>query len=104
MYKQTIVKTYFGKKMISFLLQLNEITPYIDGTLMYGVGKAWTDSIRELSEEYPGRLKAQDPSVPISESFPADNDIKLPMANPPPPREHELKPVARFWRTYLINS
>lgn len=78
--------------------QLNEITPYIDGTLMYGVGKAWTDAIRELSEKYPGRLKAQDPSAPISESFPADNDIKLPMANPPPPREHELKPVARFWR------
>ncbi|XP_053406292.1 dual oxidase 2-like [Mercenaria mercenaria] len=78
--------------------QLNEITPFIDGTLMYGVGKAWTDAIRELSEEKPGRLKAQDPSSPISQSFPADNDIKLPMANPAPPREHELKPVARFWR------
>ncbi|KAL4227430.1 hypothetical protein ACF0H5_012874 [Mactra antiquata] len=78
--------------------QLNEITPYIDGNLMYGAGKAWTDSIRELSEIYPGRLKAQDPSVPIKDSFPADNDIRLPMANPPPPREHELKPVGRFWR------
>lgn len=77
--------------------QLNEITPYIDGTLMYGVGKAWTDAIRELSEKYPGRLKAQDPSVPIHQSFPADNEIRLPMANPPPPREHELKPVKRFW-------
>ncbi|WAR00874.1 DUOX2-like protein [Mya arenaria] len=77
--------------------QLNEITPFIDGTLMYGPGKAWTDAIRELSEEFPGRLKALDPRANIKDSFPALNDIRLPMANPPPPREHELKPIKRFW-------
>ena len=78
--------------------KLNENTPYIDGSLFYGPAKAWTDAIRELSEVKKGRLKAIDPSVPIKESFPAVNDIRLPFANPPTPREHELKKVARFWR------
>ena len=64
---------------------------------MYGPGKAWTDAIRELSSTKPGRLKALDINAPIDRSFPALNDIKLPMANPPPPREHKLKPVKRFW-------
>ncbi|XP_052282724.1 dual oxidase 2-like isoform X1 [Dreissena polymorpha] len=77
--------------------QLNEITPYIDGTLMYGPGKAWTDAIRELSETHKGRLKGLDPSVPVKDSFPALNDLLLPFANPPPPREHNMKPVKRFW-------
>lgn len=78
--------------------QLNEITPYIDGTLMYGPGKAWTDAIREFKG---GRLKAKVPDPErkkINESFPADNDIRLPFANPPAPRDHFLRPVNRFWR------
>lgn len=69
---------------------------------MYGPGKAWTDAIRELNEEFPGRLKALDPKVSINRMFPALNDIRLPMANPPPPREHELKPVKRFWGMFSV--
>ena len=85
-----------------YLKQLNEITPYIDGTLMYGPGKAWTDAIRELSETHKGRLKGLDPSVPVKDSFPALNDLLLPFANPPPPREHNMKPVKRFWSEYNV--
>ena len=29
--------------------------------------------------------------------FPAYNDIRLPFANPPPPRDHTLKPIKRFF-------
>lgn len=71
---------------------------------MYGPAKAWTDAIREFSEEYKGRLKALDPKAPISQSFPGLNDVRLPMANPPPPREHKLKPVKRFWSKLLRQS
>ena len=89
--------------------QLNEITPYIDGQLMYGVARAWTDAIREFSG---GRLLSLDAElpmaqrVPINESLPALNTIRLPFANPPnpraeggpPPGNARLQPVARFWR------
>lgn len=98
------IKKIFDSTFVHRLIkQLNEITPYIDGTLMYGPGKAWTDAIREFSPEKPGRLKARDVSAPIHQSFPALNDINLPLANPPPPREHRLKPVSRFWgKCYVI--
>jgi len=76
-----------------FSPQLNEITPFIDGTLFYGPAKAWTDAIRSFKD---GRLKAMDESDNIKDSFPAKNDIRLPFANPPPPRDHILKPVHRF--------
>ncbi|KAK3098032.1 hypothetical protein FSP39_015507 [Pinctada imbricata] len=79
--------------------QLNEITPYIDGTLFYGPGKAWTDAIREFRFGY---LKAKVPSSldnrQYNVQFPADNDIRLPFANPPNPRDHELNPVKRYFR------
>ncbi|KAK6179799.1 hypothetical protein SNE40_012075 [Patella caerulea] len=75
--------------------QLNEITPYIDGGLMYGTSKAWTDTLRSFKD---GKLLSNDESQLIPESFPVKNTIRLPMANPPPPREHELKPVNRFYR------
>ncbi|XP_062620936.1 dual oxidase 2-like [Saccostrea cucullata] len=79
--------------------QLNEITPYLDGQLMYGPARTWTDAIREFRG---GKLLALDPSKPVQESLPAINDIRLPFANPPNPRENtrerRLLPVARFWR------
>ncbi|ESO87606.1 hypothetical protein LOTGIDRAFT_235056 [Lottia gigantea] len=75
--------------------QLNEITPYIDGGLMYGTSKAWTDTLRSFKN---GELLAEGNEEDIKLSFPNQNDIRLPMANPPPPREHILKPVNRFYR------
>ncbi|KAK3606293.1 hypothetical protein CHS0354_037969 [Potamilus streckersoni] len=79
--------------------QLNEITPYLDGGLFYGTAKAWTDAIREFKDgQLRGRLAALDPNADIRDSFPALNTMRLPFANPPPPREHVLKPVRRFWR------
>ncbi|XP_021358388.1 dual oxidase 2-like isoform X2 [Mizuhopecten yessoensis] len=73
--------------------QLNEITPYLDGTLIYGPAKAWTDAIRAFKD---GKLKASNPDDPIKDSFPAKNTIRLPFANPPAPRQHTLRPVSRF--------
>ncbi|XP_076444374.1 dual oxidase 2-like [Babylonia areolata] len=75
--------------------QLNEITPYIDGNLMYGAGKAIADAVRSFEG---GRLAARDGSANIKDSFPIGNDIRLPMANPPSPRDHVLRPVDRFYR------
>ncbi|KAK3766013.1 hypothetical protein RRG08_002256 [Elysia crispata] len=71
--------------------QLNEITPYMDGTLFYGPGKAAEDAIRSFKD---GFLKTT--SQNIKESFPQINSIRLPYANPPSPRDHQLKPVSRF--------
>lgn len=68
--------------------QLNEITPWIDGGLMYGTSKAWADALRSFVN---GTLAG-------SSEYPAYNEIRLPMANPPPPRDHYLKPVTRFFK------
>ncbi|KAK3098182.1 hypothetical protein FSP39_016935 [Pinctada imbricata] len=75
--------------------QINEISAYLDGTLFYGPGKAWTDAIREFRG---GRLLADNSSKPLQEQFPAPNDFRLPFANPPPPRDHYLKSNTRFFR------
>ena len=64
---------------------------------MYGPGKAWTDAIREFKD---GRLKTNDSTAYINASFPAVNDIRLPFANPPAPRDHFLRPVNRFWSKF----
>lgn len=80
---------------------MNEITPYFDGQLMYGIAKAWTDAIRLHKS---GELLALDQSLPVRDSLPALNNIRLPFANPPNPREkgaaNRLRPVGRFWRKY----
>ncbi|XP_066271340.1 dual oxidase 2-like isoform X5 [Branchiostoma lanceolatum] len=86
--------------------QLNEITAFLDGGLMYGVTKAWADALRLLSSESGkrGRLASCfDQGVAgcvedVAGSYPAYNTIGLPMANPPPPRDHYLKPSQRFFK------
>ena len=36
--------------------------------------------------------------------FPIENTLGLPLANPPPPRDHpQLKPVYRFFSKFLHN-
>ncbi|KAK4871803.1 hypothetical protein RN001_015927 [Aquatica leii] len=83
--------------------QLNEITPYIDGGLMYGITKQWADSLRTYSN---GTV---DPDGLLAYShdglFPEYNTDRLPLANPPPPfhhaefiQKHELAPVSRFFK------
>jgi dual oxidase len=69
--------------------QINEITPWIDGTLMYGPNKAWCDTLRSFSG---GRLAEG------AKGFPPDNDIGLPIANPPVPVLHKILPAHRFYR------
>lgn len=79
--------------------QLNEITPWIDGGLMYGVGKTWADALRSFSKgKMASTLGDEDNPDYKDKDFPAVNKIRLPMANPPPPIDHYLKPVNRFWR------
>eukprot|EP00117_Sycon_ciliatum_P031665 scpid15779/ scgid24724/ Dual oxidase 1 len=72
--------------------QLNEITPYIDGGLFYGVTKAWADALRSYTN---GTMACADPPEC---RFPAKNTIGLPMANPPPPADHVLKTASRFYK------
>lgn len=69
--------------------QLNEITPWIDGGLFYGTTKAWADALRSFVN---GSLACDDSEC----KFPRKNSIGLPMANPPPPRDHVLKSAKRF--------
>lgn len=65
---------------------------------MYGPARTWTDAIREFRG---GKLLVLDPSKGVRDSLPAINDVRLPFANPPNPRENtrerRLLPVARFW-------
>ena len=65
--------------------QLNEITPWIDGNIMYGPGKAWADAIRSFEG---GRLADDGTGL-----YPPKNDIGLPFANP-------HVPVDNFFRTH----
>lgn len=83
--------------------QLNEITPWMDGSLIYGTTKAWTDAIRANMNGYLGVLnKSQNiDTQPISDMFPPRNDIGLPFANPSPPANATLFPVNRFWSKYI---
>ncbi|XP_078589015.1 dual oxidase 2-like [Branchiostoma floridae x Branchiostoma japonicum] len=80
--------------------QLNEITPYLDGGLMYGVTKAWADALRLFSEDRPGRLMScgDQGHAECGDLYPAYNTLGLPFANPPPPRDHVLKPSYRFFK------
>lgn len=67
---------------------MNEITPYIDGGLFYGITKQWADTLRmdENGKIHPnGNLASSYGGL-----FPAINTQRLPMANPPPPFHHEL--------------
>lgn len=73
--------------------QINEITPWIDGGLTYGTSKTWADTLRSFN---CGMLASSNGG-----RFPVENSIRLPMANPPPPRFHELRPVSRFFRTSI---
>ena len=75
-------------------MQLKEITPWLDGGLMYGVTKAWADTLRRFKG---GELLSHDNSLPLSEQFPAVNTISLPLVNPPPPANHSLFEVNHFW-------
>ena len=73
---------------------------------MYGPAKAWTDAIREFRG---GRLLAlNNQPFPIKDSLPASNNIRLPFANPPNPRETtrptRLRPVSRFWSKFTLYS
>ncbi|KAF2359172.1 hypothetical protein FHG87_010072 [Trinorchestia longiramus] len=68
--------------------QLNEITPYLDGGLVYGVAKGWADVLRTFSNGTlaPHGLLAWHDE--LGEGFPAGNSQRLPMANPPAPTNH----------------
>ncbi|XP_071487821.1 dual oxidase 2-like [Diadema antillarum] len=76
--------------------QLNEITPWIDGGLMYGVTKAWADALRSFEG---GRLA--DNSREGEPQFPEVNTLGLPMANPPNPIDNgaaRLQDAKRFFK------
>jgi dual oxidase len=75
--------------------QLNEITPWIDGGLIYGVAKVWADALRSFKN---GTLACDTKNGEEDCRFPIRNDLGLPMANPPPPRDHKLKSSRRFFR------
>ena len=97
-YTITAPRTPAPLKVFLFLFfQLNEITSWIDGNLMYGTTKAWADALRSFKD---GLLAATNDSDPKNNYFPAVNKIRLPMANPPPPRDHYLKNVNRFFSKY----
>ena len=91
-------------------MQLNEITPWLDGGLMYGVTKAWADTLRSFeggnlaSMTRDGVLSTATQHVPIADQVPIMNNIGLPLANPPPPANQSLETVNRFWSKWPLFS
>lgn len=67
---------------------------------MYGVGKAWADALRNFTGGELASTLYDEDSGYFGKDYPAINDIRLPMANPPPPTDHYLKNVNRFWRKF----
>ena len=89
--------------------QLNDVSPWFDGSLIYGQFKAWTDAMRSFEN---GELKAQgvggvtfdDVDIEIRNSLPIRNDNGLPLANPAPSVNESLFPVNRFWSKYSLHA
>lgn len=85
-----------------FFKQLNEITPWLDGGLIYGTTKAWSDHLRLYKN---GTLAPRGLLATSHDGlFPDYNTLRLPMANPPPPfyhrdfvMKHETYKVERFF-------
>ncbi|XP_015439624.1 PREDICTED: dual oxidase-like [Dufourea novaeangliae] len=83
--------------------QLNEITPFLDGGLIYGTSKAWSNILRTYSNgtfDPNGLLAASHDNL-----YPEYNTDKLPMFNPPPPihhykyiERHYTEKVERFFK------
>eukprot|EP00127_Corallochytrium_limacisporum_P005456 Clim_evm4s206 gene=Clim_evmTU4s206 len=73
--------------------QINEISAYFDGTLIYGPFKAWADELRTLeggtmlNGELEGNAIGNDvqDGNPDQLGYPPKNFKGLPFANPPPP-------------------
>ncbi|XP_049837219.1 dual oxidase-like [Schistocerca gregaria] len=83
--------------------QLNEITPWIDGGLVYGTSKTWSDVLR--TDEDGNLVPHGELASSAGGLFPALNKQRLPMANPPPPfyhsthtKRHSTDPVERFFK------
>ncbi|XP_032685960.1 dual oxidase-like isoform X3 [Odontomachus brunneus] len=82
--------------------QLNEITPYLDGGLIYGTSKAWSNVLRTYANgtvQPDGQLASS-----LSGAYPELNTARLPMANPPAyhkkyvsPR-HYTEEVTRYFK------
>ncbi|XP_031836587.1 dual oxidase 1-like isoform X2 [Nomia melanderi] len=83
--------------------QLNEITPFLDGGLIYGTSKAWSNVLRTYTNgtfDPNGLLAASHENL-----YPEYNTDKLPMFNPPPPihhheyiMQHYTEEVERFFK------
>eukprot|EP00731_Ephydatia_muelleri_P031983 Em0023g490a len=75
--------------------QLNVNTPWFDGALIYGPGKAWTNIIRAFTR---GELAADQQDLQLANMFPVLNSkVLLPLSNMPPPANHSLFSSGRFW-------
>ena len=89
----------------------------MDGGLVYGPFKAWADVLRSFS----GGKLAHFPNPPFAEDVdfgrnigvvgpenityqvPLSNeDFGLPFINPPPPANHSLYEVNRFWGKHAV--
>ncbi|XP_030832129.1 dual oxidase 1 isoform X2 [Strongylocentrotus purpuratus] len=80
--------------------QLNEITPWFDGGLVYGTTKAWADALRSFKD---GRL-ADNGEIGGEPQFPEQNTLGLPMANPPNPIAEGAARLQRSERFFKLGN
>ncbi|PVD19736.1 hypothetical protein C0Q70_20227 [Pomacea canaliculata] len=74
--------------------QTNGVTAFVDGGVIYGNAKLWTDQLRN-SAGNNGMLLVN--GSDILSSFPETNHKQLPLSNQPPPRDHSLKSATRLF-------
>jgi len=81
----------------------------MDGGLVYGPFKAWADVLRS----FEGGQLAHFPNPPFANGTEVGDNIKLqvprsnedfglPFINPPPPANHSLYEVNRFWGKHAV--
>jgi dual oxidase len=87
--------------------QLNDVSPWMDGSVLYGQFKAWSDAMRSFEfgelrhQGLNGRTSDSDDvdenPIELRNMLPIRNNMGLPLANPAPPVNESLFTVNRFW-------
>jgi len=72
------------------MLQLNQVTSWIDGNFIYGRGDVWASALRS----YVGGKLA---TLNSTQNFPIMNEARIPLDNYPSPANNELPKLENHW-------
>lgn len=80
---------------------MNTVTPWLDGTGIYGPNRVWESEMRAYENgRLKGELRKQVGKRP--EEFPARNYAGFPLTNHAPATDHKVYEAERLFRMYTI--